>query len=202
MIGVKMNSYIKNKQRYAIWRCYEKKILAICPEMRHTSGIYMFYRYNENNEKCVYIGQSVDILRRCCEHLSVKAKKQHIDKSLAKNGLWSETNAIGWKVRILSWCKENELDKTETMFIDRYLKSGEFKVYNVTGGGQLDKEKDIGERNQTKLKSYKNGKNLGAEKVKEQIKVYFNKYLDIIIKGKSNKIKERKLKEFKEFIEK
>jgi hypothetical protein len=162
----------------------------------------MFYRYNENNEKCVYIGQSVDILRRCCEHLSVKAKEQHIDKSLAKHGLWSETNQIGWRVKVLALCDKNELDKAETMFIDRYLKSGEFKVYNVTGGGQLDKSKDIGERQQTKLKSYKNGKNLGAEKVKEQIRIYFEKYLDVIIKGKTTKIKERKLKEFIKFIEK
>lgn len=197
-----MNSYIKNKQRWKILKYYEKKILDICPDITHTRGIYLFYRYNENNEKCVYIGQSVDVLRRCCEHLSVKAKKQHIDKSLAKNGLWSNINQTGWKVKMLAWCRENDLDKAETMFIDRYLKSGEYKVYNVTGGGQLEKSQDINARYEVKLKSYKNGKNIGAEKVKEQIKVYFDKYLDVIIKGKSNKIKERKLKEFKEFIEK
>jgi hypothetical protein len=197
-----MNSYIKNKQRYAIWRYYEKKILEICPGMKHTSGIYMFYRTNEKQERCVYLGQSVDILKRCCEHISVKAKKQHIDKSLAKYGLYSETNPNGWKVKVMYLCEKQFLDNAEKQYIDLYINDGSFKVYNVTGGGQLDKSKDIGERNQTKLKSYKNGKNLGAEKVKEQIRIYFEKYLDVVIKGKPTKIKERKLKEFMEFIEK
>lgn len=197
-----MNSYIKNKQRWAILRYYENKILEICPTMKHTSGIYMFYRTNEKQEKCIYLGQSVDILRRCCEHLSVKAKKQYIDKSLAKHGLWSETNPNGWKVQVRYLCEKQFLDNAEKQYIDLYINDGNFKVYNVTGGGQIDKAKDIGERNQTKLKSYKNGKNLGAEKVKEQIRIYFEKYLDVIIKGKPNKIKERKLKEFMKFIEK
>ena len=84
--------------------------------------------------------------------------------------------------------------------VPNYLNDN-WKVYNVTGGGQYDKKADIGERQQTKLKSYKNGKNLGYEKAREEVKIYFDKYLDYNIKGKSNKIKERKLLEFKDWLE-
>lgn len=197
-----MNSYIKNKQRWAILREYEKQILNINNTIPHKSGIYLFYRYNENDEPCVYIGQSIDILRRCAEHCCVKAKDTHIDKSLYKHGLYSKENTNGWKVKILIICSKENLDYYEKQYIDFYNNDKNFIVYNVTGGGQIDKETDINKRQEKKLKSYKNGKNLGAEKVKEQIRIYFEKYLDVVIKGKSNKIKERKLEEFIKFIEK
>ena len=75
------------------------------------------------------------------------------------------------------------------------------RLYNVTGGGQLDKESDIGERLQVKLKYYKKGKSLGVDKTSTCVKTMFNKYLDFAIKPPTNKIKERKAEEFKKFLE-
>ena len=188
------------KQRYAILKSYEKKILDICLDMQHQSGIYMFYRTNEEQKICVYIGQSVDMLKRCCEHLSVKVKKQHIDKSLAKHGLYSESNPNGWKVKWLCLCAECNLDYFEQKYIEHYKNVEIFKLYNVTGGGQFDKAEDINERHEVKLKSYKNGKSIAEKKIKAQVRNYFDKYLDFVIKGKTNKIKERKFEEFKRWV--
>ena len=176
----------------------EKKLIKeICPEICSLTGIYLFYRTNENNEKCFYVGQAKDLLQRTAQHLV--GRKQHIDKSLCKHGLLSENNPNGWKLKVLYLCDERTLDYWEQKYIDYFLQKG-YKPYNVTGGGQFNKKKDIGERQQTKLKSFKNGKDLGYEKARKQVKQYFEKYLDYVIKDKTNKIKERKLKEFEEFL--
>ena len=92
--------------------------------------------------------------------------------------------------------KEDKID-------EQLLEGGReiYKSYNVTGGGQTDKKADVGERLQTKLKSYKNGKNLGYDKAKEEVRVFFDKYLDFVVKGKPNKIKERKFEEFRKWME-
>lgn len=186
------------RQRFAILNDKKKIIKSICPEVTEMAGIYCFYRINEDGEKCCYIGQANNLLNRTAQHLMIS--KQHIDKSIYKHKLYSETNPYGWRLKILNKCCVTDLDFCEQVYINNYLNDN-WKVYNVTGGGQYDKKADIGERQQTKLKSYKNGKNLGYEKAREEVKIYFDKYLDYNIKGKSNKIKERKLLEFKDWLE-
>ena len=183
--------------RFQLLDAEKKLIKLLCPEINNKSGIYLFYRDNEKNEKCFYVGQAKDLLNRTAQHLV--CKKQHIDKSLYVHGTYREDNPNGWKLKVLYWCSPNNLDYWEQNYIDYFLKKG-YKSYNVTGGGQFNKKKDIGERQQTKLKSYKNGKDLGYEKARKQVKQYFEKYLDYVIKDKTNKIKEKKLKEFEEFL--
>ena len=68
--------------------------------------------------------------------------------------------------------------------------------YNKTGGGQYDKKGF--EQEQTN--GYYKGLKKGRENQLKEIKVYFDKYIDFVIKGKPNKIKERKLKEFEELL--
>ena len=169
--------------------------------MPRSSGIYLFYRVNEEGQNCVYVGQAKDLLYRTAQHLGVGAKKTHIDKSLFKHKLYSDKNPHGWKVCVLKVCPTKDLDSIEQQYIDYYKNRDDVKMYNVTGGGQIDKKGDIGERLQTKLKSYKNGKGLGYEKAIEEVRVFFEKYLDYSIKGKPNKIKQRKLAEFGKLIE-
>lgn len=186
------------KQRFAILNDKKKIIKAICPEITEVAGIYCFYRTNEHGENCCYIGQAKNLLNRTAQHLMIS--KQHIDKSIYKHKLYSEANPHGWRLKILNMCCVTDLDFCEQVYINNYLNDN-WKVYNVTGGGQIDKKSDIGERQQTKLKSYKNGKNLGYDKARDYVKVMFDKYLDYAIKGKTNKTKERKLSEFKEWLE-
>lgn len=187
------------KQRFAILNDKKKIIKSICPEITTESGIYCFYRKNEEEKDYCYIGQAKNLLNRTAQHLI--DKKQHIDKSLYLHKLYSKDNPYGWKLTILRKCKINELDYQEQYFIKLYSDIENVKLYNVTGGGQFNKKQDIAERQQTKLKSYKNGKGLGYEKARKEVKEYFEKYLDYNIKGKTNKIKERKFNEFKEFLQ-
>lgn len=176
-----------------------KKILKERYNLKDESGIYLFYRTNENNEKCVYVGQSIKILTRCAGHLATRKKESHIDKSLEKHGLWSNNNQNGWFVSCIKNCSINELDYYEKRFISHYL-TGKYKVYNITGGGQLEKETDINERQKIKLKTYANGKKFAYKQIQEKLKTLFEKYLDVTIKGKETKIKQKKLEEFKQFI--
>jgi hypothetical protein len=186
------------KQRFAILNDKKKIIKSICPNITNESGIYLFYRKNEDNETCFYVGQAKDLLTRTAQHLM--GRNQHIDKSLYVHKLYSEYNPYGWKLKVVYKCAIRDLDFYEQHFIQYFLKQG-YKTYNVTGGGQLNKKQDIGERQQTKLKSYKNGKNLGYEKAREEVREYFDKYLDFKIKGKSGKVKQRKFEEFKKWLE-
>ena len=187
------------KQRFAILSKNKKIIQSLCDnEIKAKSGIYAFYRTNEKGEKCFYIGQAKNLLQRTAQHLM--GTKQHIDKSLYVHKTYSKDNPYGWKLRVLIYCDEKDLDHFEQFYI-KFNQDKGYKSYNVTGGGQFNKKGDIGERQQTRLKSYKNGKDLGYEKARKEIQVFFEKYLDYTIKGKINKTKERKLNEFKEWLE-
>lgn len=186
------------KQRFAILEEKKRIIQHICEnDIYPKSGIYCFFRFNEKEEYCFYIGQARDVLTRTAQHLM--GRTQHIDKSLYKHGFYSIENPCGWRLHIIKYCDVSQLDLGERYYIDYYLSQG-FKSYNVCGGGQINKAKDIGKRQQTKLKSYKNGKGLGYEKARNEVKVFFEKYLDFTIKGNTNKIKERKFNEFKEWL--
>ena len=187
-----------DRQQWAIIG-YWKKILKDQFKLKDVPGIYLFYRTNEDNEKCVYVGQSVKILTRCAEHLATKKKQSHIDKSLEKHKLYSNDNQNGWCVACLKECSINELDYHEKRFIDYYLANG-YSCYNVSGGGQSERKTDINERQKIKLKTYANGKAYGYEKAREEVRVFFEKYLDFTIKGKETKTKLKKLEEFKKFI--
>lgn len=187
------------KQRFAILNKNKRIIQNLCDnEIGAESGIYAFYRTNENGEKCIYIGQAKNLLQRTAQHLM--GRQQHIDKSLYVHKLYSKDNPNGWKLRVLIKCAESDLDHFEQFYI-KFNKEKGYKMYNVTGGGQFDKKSNIGERAETNLKRYRTGKNKGYDQAKDYVKTMFEKYIDYSIKGKSNKTKERKLKEFKEWLE-
>ena len=61
-----------------------------------------------------------------------------------------------------------------------------------------DNEEIIGEKKPTKL--YSDGLLQGDKRTKRKVKEYFDKYLDFSIRLPSNKIKERKYNEFKEWL--
>ena len=189
------------KQIYAIQRANEQRIKNLCPQMDNRSGLYIFYRNNEENEFCVYIGQAKNLLQRTAQHLTGYKKKNptHIDKSLFKHKLYSETNKNGWKVAILKFAPQEELDQLEQEYISKYQNIN-CKIYNVTGGGQLDKAEDINARMQLKLKTYAHGKKYAYEKVRQEIAHLFDKYLDFTIKGKETATKLKAKAKFEKFI--
>ena len=52
----------------------------------------------------------------------------------------------------------------------------------------------------TQIKGYRKGVEYGRQKALREVEVLFEKYLDAVVKGKTNKLKERKLQEFKSLI--
>lgn len=71
-------------------------------------------------------------------------------------------------------------------------------MLNKTSGGQGEGKYGIAPNKPSK--SYRDGIAQGEKNIKRQIAILFEKYLDVTIKGSSNKIKERKLAEFQEFL--
>lgn len=180
------------KQLYAIKSKNEKRILEVCPNCPNTSGIYFLLR-EENGFKFAYIGQSVHIRQRLTEHL---CGFQHVDLSLKKHGFYSEQNPTGYKVHFLEFPRD-VLDEKEQYYIKKYADAS-YQLKNSTSGSQGEGKKSLD--NQRPSRGYYDGIAQGEKKAREYVRTMFEKYLNFEIKGKPNKVKERKLKEFEEWL--
>lgn len=191
------------KRKYALEAKAKRELIAYNPHIAEFSGIYQFYREDIDNGHCVYIGQAKHLLTRLAEHLTArilnKGECSHIDNSLYNRGLYNEENKDGWKIKF-DYYDISKLDEIERNEIAEAQAKG-YYLYNITNGGQNAGKYDINERRQTKLKRYKHGKEQGYQKAQAEVRNYFDKYLDYTIKGKPNKIKEKKLQQFKEWLE-
>ena len=170
----------------------KRKWLAVNPRLNNESGIYILTR-NEDGIRYAYVGQAKFILSRLASHL--EGYEQHIDKSLRKHGLYSKENPTGWYVNFANF-DEQYLDDKEKLYINTYAQS--YQMLNKTLGGQGEGKKSFDYERQPK--GYKKGVEYGRQKVLKEVAVFFEKYLDYSIKGQSNKVKERKLEEFKKLI--
>ena len=180
------------KQVYAIARNSELRWKEIYPELDHYTGIYVLTRQDENGFKYSYIGQAKDVLKRLGQHLT---GYQHIDLSLKKHGL---NGAFGWKIKEIIKCTEDQLDEAEQTYIKKYANLG-YQLRNKTSGSQGE-GKDGLDVEHKPSKGYYDGVEYGYNKAIKEIGILFDKYLDAVIKGDSNKIKERKLEEFLHLI--
>ena len=183
---------VNMKQVYAIARNSELKWKEIYPELDHYTGIYVLTRQDENGFKYSYIGQAKDVLKRLGQHLT---GYQHIDLSLKKHGL---NGAFGWKIKEIIKCTEDQLDEAEQVYIKKYANLG-YQLRNKTSGSQGE-GKDGLDVEHKPSKGYYDGVEYGYNKAIKEIGILFDKYLDAVIKGDSNKIKERKLEEFLHLI--
>ena len=182
------------RQLYAIKKANKEKILKVCPNCPNTSGIYFLLR-EENGFKFGYIGKAKHLLERLADHLS--GRKQWIDRSLYKHGLYSEENPTGYKVHFLTF-PESELDKQEQFYIWRYANAG-YQLRNVESGGNLGKT-DIGERKPAK--KYFDGVEQGKKNTREFVKHLFDLHLDFVPKkNPPTKLQERAMQKFKDFLE-
>lgn len=173
----------------------EDRIKKFCPNIKQTSGIYWFYREDENNIKYGYIGKAEkNILTRMSDHFS---GYQHIDLSIKKWGMYSkDKNPYGYKCGIVCYCKPSECDEKEQFYIKQWANQG-VQLRNIQSGGSLGRT-NIADNKPSK--GYYDGIKRGEDKTRSQIKVFFDKYLDYSIKGKPTKIKERKMQEFADFL--
>lgn len=183
------------RQIMAIRKANEDKIRRLCPSVSEKSGIYAFWRIDENGFKFAYVGQAKNLLKRLAEHLS---GYQHIDCSIKKHKFYDEeTNPYGYHVEIIEECAEEALDERERYWIKWNADNG-FQLRNKTSGGQDGEKSALGEGKSNK--GYRDGLAQGRKNTQKEIKELFDKYLTYDIKGKPGKIKQRKYDEFTAFL--
>lgn len=181
------------RQIIARKKAAESRWLKLNPNIPNSSGIYILTRVDEQGIKYAYVGQAKHLLNRLGDHL---LGYQHIDLSLKKHKLWNEANPYGWEMSYVK-CEINMLDTLERELIKKYADEG-YQLRNKTSGGQDDQKAalDTGKT----PRGYYDGVDVGYRKASKEVKTYFEKYLDYSIKGKPNKVKERKYEEFGEFL--
>ena len=176
------------KQIYAIKMQNEKQIKKLCPKAEHKSGIYCFYREDENGFKYAYVGLATkSVLSRCAEHLS--GYTQHIDKSIKAHKLYDEENPYGWKLDILCFCPAEECNEKEQFYIKKVHQSGR-QLLNVTGGSQGKGKFNIGQSKSPK--TYAEGVVQGEKNMARQIKHLFDLHLKKKKKKEPPSVNQRK----------
>lgn len=170
------------KKRLAIERDNVKRILQLCPDMQDRSGIYMFYRADENGKVFArYIGKSeTSILKRCASHL--QGVKQHLDKSIKAHGLYSESNPTGWQVMVVEYCLPQDCNERERKHI-QYCQKLFIDLHNVESGGTSGKT-DINERKPAK--GYYDGLKQGRSNLSKELQKTL-KYLNIAPKDQNKR---------------
>lgn len=183
------------KQVYAIKAKNESKIKSICPNITTKSGIYVFFRVDENDIKHCYIGQAKNLLQRTAQHLS---EYDRIALSLKKRGFYSQENVHGWRL-IFKECAIDKLDENERLSIKTYANKG-YQLYNSTSGGQgqgkngLDKNKPS--------KGYYDGLEQGKKNSRKFVADLFTKHLDYVPKKQPPTANQQKaMQKFSEFLD-
>lgn len=182
------------KKLYAIKKEHEKRLLKLNPKLDHESGIYFFIRKSEQNENEIYVGQSVDILRRCVEHMM---NYQYIDLSIRAHKLYSEDNPYGYRLEFLHFPKE-ELDEKEQYYIKLYADRG-WILKNKTSGSQGSSKRKIAEYKPAK--GYRDGVEQGYKNASKEVSNLFAKHLDYKPKSdRPNKNQEKAMQKFEDFL--
>lgn len=183
------------RQLYAMKSSREKQIKMICPKINNGSGIYIFYRIDENEIKHCYVGQAKHLLERAASHLS---EYDRIGLSLKKRKFYSKENLGGWKL-VFKNCGVDELDENEKRAIKAYADKG-YQLYNATSGGQ-----GIGKNGLDKNKSsrgYYDGVEQGKNNAKRFVADLFNKHLDFKPKKyPPTKNQQKAMQKFKDFLD-
>lgn len=181
------------RQIKAIERANKERILKVCPDVPERSGIYFLTR-EENGFKFAYVGQAKRLLTRLAEHLR---GFQHIDLSLKKHKLWSESNPTGWKIAYIE-CQEDCLDEQEQSHIKAYANMG-YQLRNKTSGSQSEGKKDIADE---PTKGYLEGLHNGYKKAQKEIAHLFELHLKCETKKEPpTKLQVKALDKFKNFID-
>lgn len=182
------------RQIKAIEKKNKERILRVCPDVTEGSGIYVFYR-EENELKFAYVGQAKHLLTRLAQHLS---GYQHIDLSIKKHGLYSVLNPYGYKISFVP-CHQDELDEKEQYYIKKVANLG-YQLRNKTSGSQ-GKGK-VGIADNKPPKGYRDGLLQGYKNAQKMVANLFDKHLVYGKKSdKPNKNQEKAMEKFKMFLD-
>lgn len=171
----------------------KKQWLSVNAILSDASGIYILTR-EENGFKYAYVGQAKHVLSRLVDHSN--GYDMWIDLSIRKHGLFSKANPTGWMVKSYS-CPESTLNHFETLFIREYAGKG-YQMRNKTSGGQCAGKTGI--TSNKPAKGYYDGVARGRANVQRELRDMFRVSLEVSIKGKPNKNKEKALRRFMDFI--
>lgn len=183
------------KKAKSIEYANKKRLLKVNPNLDEKSGIYFLTRTDEDGINYAYIGQAKHIITRLAQHL---VGYQHIDLSLKKHGLYSEDNALGWKVGFIHF-PEEKLDEMEQFYIKKYAQVG-YQLRNKTSGSQGAGKKQIDEYRPQK--GYYDGLKQGKKVLARELTNIIDKHLKISLKeGKeSNKVSIKALDKFNDLL--
>lgn len=183
---------------FAIKSARENKIKDVCPDITNASGIYVFYRVDENGIKRAYAGQAVSLLERCASHLG---EHDHLALSLKKHGFCKDGNPYGWKI-IFKECEKDELDAREIETIRQFADNG-FQMYNVSLGAQGANRLSGQLSSRKPSKGYRDGLTQGRKNLARELKVIIDKHLVVELKPEkaNNKVSQKQFEKFKELLE-
>lgn len=181
------------RQIKAVEKANKELVLKVCPDVPERSGIYFLLR-EENGFKFGYVGQAKHLLTRLAQHLR---GYQHIDLSIRKHGLFSESNKTGYKIFFLE-VPEDKLDEMEQKYIKKYANAG-YQMRNKTSGSQGEGKQGISANRQSK--GYYDGLEQGKKKCREYVADLFDKHLVVSTKkDPPTKLQEKALQKFVDFI--
>ena len=173
----------------------KQRLLFINPKLNEQSGIYFLTREDEQGIKYAYIGQAKHILSRLAQHMT---GYQHIDLSLKKHGLISNSNMCGWNVNFLNF-PEELLDEKEQYYIKKYALGG-YQLRNKTAGGQGSGKKQINDYRPGK--TYRQGVEQGMKNASRDVAKLFDKYLNVSAKSNPPTVNQMKaMDKFEKFLE-
>ena len=185
-----MKDYEKKLQesKNRIIECYGKPI----PE---TSGIYAFYREDEDTIKHAYVGQAKHLLTRLAEHLI--RYDLYIESSIRVHGLYNiENNRTGYRI-FYTQCPESELNIQEHKWVV-YMANKGFQLKNRTSGSQDSTKHGIAPNKPPK--TYRDGVSQGYENARREVAKLFNTYLKAEINGSQGVRAQNALNKFYDFI--
>ena len=173
----------------------KQSLLFINPKLNEQSGIYFLTREDEQGIKYAYIGQAKHILSRLAQHMT---GYQHIDLSLKKHGLISNSNMCGWNVNFLNF-PEELLDEKEQYYIKKYALGG-YQLRNKTAGGQGSGKKQIDDYRPGK--TYRQGVEQGMKNASRDVAKLFEKHLNVSAKSNPPTVNQMKaMDKFEKFLE-
>lgn len=193
-----MQKYGNIAKAKAIEQENKKRLLKLNPQLNDQSGIYFLTREDENGFRFAYIGQALHILSRLASHMV--GYQQHIDLSLRKHKLYSESNPYGWKVASLNF-PPNQLDEKEKYYIRLYAEKG-YQLRNVSLGGQGENRSSGSISDRKQPRSYSEGVQQGKKALAKELSSIAEKHLTIAVKPEKqgNKVSERQRDKFMELI--
>lgn len=183
------------RQIKEIEQANKRRLLDLNQNLDEKSGIYVFTREDENGIKYAYVGQAKHLLTRLAQHLN---GYQHIDLSIRKYGLYSDSNIYGWKVGTLHF-SEGDLDDMEQKYILMYAEKG-YQLRNKTAGGQGKGKVQIDEYRPHK--TYRDGLQQGKLALVRDLKAIMDKHLTVTLKAEktANKTSQRMFEKFMELL--